>query len=99
MPKKDVQRLTGEAVDTYNATHHDKLPKPSDVGEWNGTAQKGVVLQIGPEDYVISAGRGNYRHFDTEQTHGVHPVPNVAADLNVDGTLHQNVRGTEALAR
>jgi hypothetical protein len=99
LPKNEVERRTTEAVDKYNAAHHDKLPKPSDIGEWNGAAQKGVVLQIGPEDYVISAGRGNYRHFDTEQTHGVHPVPDRLADLNPDGTIHQNVRGTEALTR
>jgi len=48
---------------------------------------------------VISTGRGGYKHFDTEQTHGVHPVPDKPADLNKDGTIHQNVRGTEALAR
>ena len=99
MPKKDVENLTADAVEKYNASHKDKLPKPAEVGEWNGTTQKGVVLQIGPDDYVISAGRGSYRHFDTEQTHGVHPVPEKPADLNRDGTVHQNVRGTEALAR
>jgi hypothetical protein len=99
IPKGDLAKKTAEAVEKYNATHRDKLPNPTDVAEWNGTSQKGVVLQVGPEDYVISSGRGGYRHFDTEQTHGVHPVPEKPADLNRDGTIHQNVRGVEALAR
>jgi hypothetical protein len=99
IPSDDLAKKTAEAVEKYNATHHDKLPNPVDVAEWNGTSQKGVVLKVGPEDYVISSGRGGYRHFDTEQTHGVHPLPEKPADLSHDGTIHQNVRGAEALAR
>jgi hypothetical protein len=100
MSKSDVERKTAEAVEQYNEHHKPALPKPARVDEWNGTDQKGgVVLKIGDDDYVISTGRGGYKHFDTEQTHGVHPVPDKPADLYKDGTIHQNVRGTEALAR
>jgi hypothetical protein len=54
MAKGHVADKTAEAVEKYNATHREKLPKPTEVAEWNGTPQKGVVLQLGPEDYAIS---------------------------------------------
>jgi len=100
MSKSEVERKTAEAVEQYNERHKPALPKPARVDEWNGTDHKGgVVLKIGDDDYVISTGRGSYKHFDTEQTRGVHPVSEKPADLYKDGTIHQNVRGTEALAR
>jgi len=95
-PARDSLDLqTKKAVEAYNAepTHHTKLPAPSEhgVSEWSEKSdQRGVVLQLGPDDYVISAGRGTYQHFESGQVHDAHPEPEKPSVLSHDGTVRES---------
>jgi hypothetical protein len=95
-PARDaLEQQTKKAVEAYNAdpTHHTKLPAPAEhgVSEWSEKSdQRGVVLQLGPDDYVISGGRGTYQHFESGQVHDAHPEPEKPAVLSHDGTVRES---------